>query len=159
MKNLDLALQEKSTVNNKKDLESTYQEVTYFKRTEGSIGLSLVENVLSAVAYKRPKVGYVTGMNHLAAALLYHSWTVVAFWIMKKLIDEYKLDEVYEVGSPGISLHSRIIEMLLFSEDAALKKTIVLKRLISHREQLNLQFPCLRANGQLRCSVRWFRLV
>ena len=101
------------------DIENTFSATKYFNREQGTHGLTLLKHVLSAVAMYRPKLEYVTGMNYIAACLLYHTCPYVAFWIMVNLIDLYKLDEVYEVGSPGLILHSKIIEKLLFSQEEA----------------------------------------
>lgn len=108
-----------------KDLNITFPQVKYFNRSEGDSCVSLLESVLRAVAAHRPKVGYATGMNYLAACLIYHSCAIVAFWIMIQLIDEYKLDEVYQVGCPGLVLHSAIIDMLLYAQEDSKAPRIV----------------------------------
>ncbi len=120
-----MALSKKASTRIMQDAEHTFPNIKYFNRNEGSIGVTLIVNILQAVATHRPKVGYVVGMNFIAASLLYHSCRAIAFWVMVQLIDEYKLDEIYETGCPGLVLHSRIIEMLLCAKDESKKIVMV----------------------------------
>jgi len=109
--NLHKTANKKFSANIMKDRDTTFPEKKY--ATEEYQALSLLSNVLHAIAAYRPDVGYVTGMNFLTASLLNHADGHIAFWIIVQLLDNYGLNEIYEVGRPGITRHSYIIELLL----------------------------------------------
>jgi predicted aldo/keto reductase-like oxidoreductase len=57
-------------------------------------------------------VGYVQGMNFIAAVLLYHAGEVAAFWLLCALMDTYKLKMVLSAGLPGLPAHEERLEKL-----------------------------------------------
>ena len=61
-------------------------------------------------------VGYVQGMNFIAAVLLYHAGEVAAFWLMCALIDKYNLKDVLQLGFPGLNSHNEVIQKRFMEE-------------------------------------------
>lgn len=51
----------------KNDLHRTFPDLNYFMRD--SAGAQSLENILTAVSCYDPQVGYVQGMNFIAAAI------------------------------------------------------------------------------------------
>jgi hypothetical protein len=52
--------------------------------------------VLVAYAHYEPVIGYVQGMNFIAASLLYHAGEVCTFWLLVALMDDYQLKEIFK---------------------------------------------------------------
>jgi len=48
------------------------------------------------------KLGYVQGMNYIAASLLYHCDESTSYWIMKVLLDKYGLQDIFAEGFKGM---------------------------------------------------------
>lgn len=57
-------------------------------------------------------IGYVQGMNFIAASLLYHTSEVCAFWLLISMIDTYGMKEVFKQGLPGVGKHDHEIQAL-----------------------------------------------
>jgi hypothetical protein len=92
------------------DLMRTYPDEAYFSGT----GKGALRRVLIAFAKYDPSLGYVQGMNFIAAALLWHSTEAEAFWLIVALMEDYELRDNYMPGLPGLSKHTQIIELLTF---------------------------------------------
>ncbi len=68
--------------------------------------------VLGAFSVYDRSVGYVQGMNFIAASLLYHCSEELAFWLFVSLIEEHEMRDIYQNNLPGLSKHCQIIEIL-----------------------------------------------
>lgn len=73
------------------DVERTFTDVEFFQRETTKNSL---RRILIALTNYDQTVGYVQGMNFIAAALLYHAGEVAAFWLMCALIDKYQLKDI-----------------------------------------------------------------
>lgn len=93
----------------KMDLERTFQQIDYFKQEE--IKASLLR-ILMAFAHYETSVGYVQGMNFIAAVLHYHAGEVAAFWLLCALMDKHGLNKVLSHGLVGLQSHEQEIEKL-----------------------------------------------
>lgn len=92
------------------DVGRTFPDTPFFK---GS-GQKHLERVLRAYAVFDPAVGYVQGMNFLAAALLYHSTAEAeAFWLFVTLFHQYNLRRMFLPGLPGLRYRCGVVERLL----------------------------------------------
>ena len=60
-----------------------------------------------------PEIGYVQGMNFIAAALLVHCNEVVTFNLLRYLMCEHDMREVYKEGFPGMHYHAQIVEEMI----------------------------------------------
>ncbi len=54
-------------------------------------------------------------MNFVVAGLMYHAGEVVAFWLLRELMDKYSLKEIFISGFPGLMKHEALIEKLGFT--------------------------------------------
>ena len=85
-----------------------------------------IRNIVRGLVAYNPKIRHVFGLVHIASKILEHSSESVVFWIMVKLLDLYKLSEVYESESYAIIIHTKIIQTLFTSyQYSGLKKSIV----------------------------------
>jgi len=93
----------------KKDVERTFQTNAYFRDREVQRALG---RLLLAYAHYEPQIGYVQGMNFIAAALLYHAGEVVGFWLFISLIDALNMKEIFRQGLPGVCMHDQALASL-----------------------------------------------
>jgi len=91
------------------DLGRTFPDEAYFEE-EGHWAL---QRVLTAFAKYDPGVGYVQGINFVAAALLWHTAEAEAFWLLVHLMEERDLRDNYSPQLPGLAKHCQIIQLLL----------------------------------------------
>ena len=84
---------------------------TYFEEMPRTISTKeanqeRLKRVLLAFARYNQKdsIGYVQGMNFIAAALLHHCNEVITFWLMVSLMENYGLRSVYAPGLPGLKI-------------------------------------------------------
>jgi len=96
-----------------KDLPRTSPQNKYF--AEGSPGIKSLENVLNTFAKYDPQIGYVQGMNFIAASLLFHADEYVTFWILVMIFEIFEMRDIYLPRLPGLSKHCQIIDMLIFN--------------------------------------------
>ena len=68
--------------------------------------------ILMAFSIYEASVGYVQGMNFIAAVLLYHGGEVAAFWLLCSLMEKYNLRDVLSHGLPGLRQHEEALEKL-----------------------------------------------
>lgn len=54
-----------------------------------------MERILITFASYDPQMGYVQGMNYIAAFFLYHAEEYVAFWLIVVLFELFELRDVY----------------------------------------------------------------
>mmetsp|Transcript_21693 Transcript_21693/g.33410 ORF Transcript_21693/g.33410 Transcript_21693/m.33410 type:complete len:81 (-) Transcript_21693:685-927(-) len=59
-----------------------------------------------------PNVGYVQGMNFIAAVLFFHGGEVSAFFLLSALMKKYQLEAVLSLGLPGLIKHEEKLEEL-----------------------------------------------
>lgn len=78
------------------DLPRTFPEMPFFKKE--SVGYHQLRNVLQAASVYFGDVGYVQGMNFVAACFLYHLDEVYAFWMFIFLIESLDMKDVYAHG-------------------------------------------------------------
>lgn len=93
----------------KKDVERTFQTNAYFRDREVQRALG---RLLLAYAHYEPQIGYVQGMNFIAAALLYHAGEVVGFWLFISLIEALNMKEIFRQGLPGVHFHDEELSSL-----------------------------------------------
>mmetsp|Transcript_34594 Transcript_34594/g.42646 ORF Transcript_34594/g.42646 Transcript_34594/m.42646 type:complete len:376 (+) Transcript_34594:163-1290(+) len=97
-----------------RDIPRTYPDVEYFFNTDVQ---DSVLRVLRALAAEFPSVGYVQGMNFIAAQLLFHcnSDEDRAFLLFRKLITfpKYDLKSVYINGLPKVLKYCCALDTLL----------------------------------------------
>lgn len=55
-------------------------------------------------------------MNFIAASLLYHSDEIIAFYLLERILNEYKYKDIYLNEMEGFHKHCRIIEYLLLEK-------------------------------------------
>ncbi len=106
-------------------LPATFPKVKYSTKEHGQIKQTLLRLILTAVAGANPQVGFVPGLNYLAACLLHHTRPVLACWLLQQLIENYKLHEIYKAGQPGIAMHGQIIQMLIGAKNETLAHALV----------------------------------
>jgi len=81
------------------DLERTFQHLEYFQRP--AVKQSL-KRILIAFSNYETTVGYVQGMNFIAAVLIVHTGEVAAFWLLCALMEKYQLKKVLSHGLTGL---------------------------------------------------------
>lgn len=74
-------------------------------------------------------VGYLQGMNNIAACLLYHSDQVLAFELLIRTINDYHLKEVHMAQFPGLYEHCETFDLILPHK---------MPKLAAHFKQLNV---------------------
>ena len=57
--------------------------------------IKALENVLNTFAKYDPQIGYVQGMNFIAASLLYHAEEYIAFWIIVMIFEIFEMRDIY----------------------------------------------------------------
>lgn len=95
------------------DVERTFTDMEFFQKESTK---SSLRRILIALTNYEQTVGYVQGMNFIAAALLYHAGEVAAFWLMCALIDKYQLKDILQPGLPGLNHHNEIIQQRVSEE-------------------------------------------
>ncbi|CAD8055240.1 unnamed protein product [Paramecium primaurelia] len=92
------------------DVERTHPLKNYPQK------LSDLQQVLIAYSKYNKIVGYMQGMNFVAAGLIYHSDNFVAFELLRKLIDLLQMNDLYSPMSPGLSKHIQLIDYLILTK-------------------------------------------
>lgn len=93
------------------DLSRTYPDEPYF--TDMNRGRQVLQRVLTAFSNYDPVMGYVQGMNFIAAALLWHASEVDAFWLLVHLMEDYDLRDNYGPALPGLMKHCQVVNLIL----------------------------------------------
>ena len=65
-----------------------------------------INRLLQVIALFKPIVGYVQGMNFIAAVLIYHCGEVAAYALIKVLLEDFKMQCVLKRGFPGLKVHN-----------------------------------------------------
>ncbi|EAR84521.1 rab-GTPase-TBC domain protein (macronuclear) [Tetrahymena thermophila SB210] len=85
-----------------------------------SSGLEQLESILYSFAAYDPQIGYVQGINFIAAHFLYHSEEYIAFWLLVNTFERFELRDIYLPNLPGLKKHSYILEKILEKIDPEL---------------------------------------
>lgn len=98
-----------------RDLSRTFPRHPFFASdtADMSKGTLKLKNVLTAFANYERQVDYVQGMNFIVGQLLLHCSETVAFWLFVSLIEDCDMRDIYLPQLPGLSKHSRIVELLI----------------------------------------------
>ena len=93
-----------------RDLHRTFY-IEKFKTGNGKI---MLKNVLTAVGFVRPEIGYCQGMNFIAGALVNLTDNEErSFWIFLCLIDNIKLNQLYLKNMPDFSIRVYQLKKLI----------------------------------------------
>ena len=111
---LNIILRENLKTPNK-DISRTVKNEEYFEPSQD--GYNKFIEVLKGFILYDQKWGYVQGMNFIIAALVYHSSSVVAFWLFTALIENYQLRMNYIHGLEGYHTRSQEIAELMKVND------------------------------------------
>ena len=95
-----------------KDLNRTFPKHHQFVSRDG-MGQQSLFNILKAHVVFSPNVGYCQGMGFPASLLLFYMTEEEAFWLLKKLIYDYKLGTLYMPGLPGYQRACFVFDQLL----------------------------------------------
>ena len=76
-----------------RDILRTYPNCVFF--IEKHEGCQTLERVLITFASFDPQIGYVQGMNYIAAFFLYHSEEYIAFWLLALIFELFELRDIY----------------------------------------------------------------
>eukprot|EP01113_Clastostelium_recurvatum_P047103 TRINITY_DN8344_c0_g2_i4.p1 TRINITY_DN8344_c0_g2~~TRINITY_DN8344_c0_g2_i4.p1 ORF type:complete len:853 (+),score=214.15 TRINITY_DN8344_c0_g2_i4:220-2559(+) len=99
-----------------KDLSRTFPKHILF-REKGSVGQTLLYNVLRAFAVYRPEIGYCQGMGFVCALLLMYMEEEDAFWGLSRLLSGYGLEGLYFDDMRGLpevlQIHDQLMQALL----------------------------------------------
>lgn len=94
------------------DVRRTFTGIPYFQ--EGSRGQVSLGRLLRVYACFDPVIGYVQGMNFLAAVLLFHSVSEEdAFWLFVAMFFRYELRQLFMPGLPGLKHRCGAVQALL----------------------------------------------
>lgn len=82
-----------------KDIKRTYSSTKYFNKGPEDDGFKRLYRLLIALSgYKRYgdcKIGYVQGMNFIAASFLWHCNEESAFFLILKMFDKLNMEDIY----------------------------------------------------------------
>ena len=81
--------------------------------------------MLLAFSKYNERIGYVQGMNFLAASLLYHCDEVISFWLLVALTEERGLSQVYSPGLSGLHTHLERFTQVLSHTDPEIYKVLM----------------------------------
>ena len=84
-----------------KDLHRTYPKNLLFYNKLGS-GQRTLFRILSCFSMRNKKVGYVQGMSFLVAIFFSYLTEEKTFWMMENIMKNYKLQDLYFPGFPGL---------------------------------------------------------
>lgn len=88
-----------------RDITRTFPTHSSYKE-DGGPGQQRLRRVLNAYAIHDPEVGYVQGMNFIAAYLLFHANEEDTFWILESMMraSKYGLANVFTNGMTGLHI-------------------------------------------------------
>lgn len=92
------------------DISRTFHHIEYFSN---EIGKNTLIRLLNTFITYNPSLGYVQGMNYIAATLLWHAREVDAFWLFVILIEDFELRDNFSVGFPGLIKHFHVLDFLI----------------------------------------------
>jgi hypothetical protein len=113
-----------------RDITRTFPTHISYKE-DGGHGQQRLRRVLNAYATHDPEVGYVQGMNFIAAYLLFHANEEDTFWILESMMraSKYGLANVFTNGMSGLHI-------AMYQTDRALLQ--VAPELHAHFESLDI---------------------
>ena len=87
-----------------KDIKRTFSAQNYFNDSENRKGYMRLQRLLQAIScYK--DIGYVQGMNYIAASLLWHCEEDISYYIMMSLYESLEAYKNYTDNLSGIQCH------------------------------------------------------
>jgi Rab-GTPase-TBC domain len=92
------------------DVSRTHSNIRYFAIGKGKKSLI---RMLNTFCVYNPNLGYVQGMNYIAATLLWHANEVDAFWLFIILLEDFEVRENFIPGFPGLNRHYHVIDFLI----------------------------------------------
>ena len=95
-----------------KDLHRTYPDNLLFKNKLGD-GQRELFRILSCISMKNKKVGYAQGMSFLVAIFLSYLDEEKSFWMMENLMKNFRLQELYLHGFPGLKKNFFVLLKLM----------------------------------------------
>ena len=104
------------------DIPRTFTDYPYFSTGAGVV---LLKRILYAFIKYNPRLGYLQGMNYIAASLLYHCTESDAFWLFLRLVYDYNLVENYLPLLPGLEKHAHVIEFLMMEHLSELNEHLL----------------------------------
>lgn len=78
------------------DLHRTFPEVPFFRKENA--GYWMLKNILQGIAIWDNDIGYVQGMNFIAACFLWHADECYAFWLFIHLMEELEMRDIFDEG-------------------------------------------------------------
>lgn len=82
-----------------KDIKRTYSSTKYFNKGTEDTGFKRLHRLLVALSgYKRVgdcKIGYVQGMNFIAASFLWHCNEESAYFLITRMFDRLRMEDIY----------------------------------------------------------------
>jgi len=84
-----------------KDLDRTFPEYDKFQTEKGRDGLL---KVLVAISNTIKEVGYIQGLNSVAAVFLYYLKEEESFWILLYLMERVKAKEIFKTDFERVSI-------------------------------------------------------
>ena len=112
---LELERRREKIVENKiqiiKDLDRTFYESKNFGKD--SEGRKQLMNLLEVISLKYTDIGYVQGMNFVAAAIINHASPAVSLGIFSHLIENLLLCDIYAENLVGVTYHNGILIKLV----------------------------------------------
>lgn len=82
-----------------KDIKRTYSNTKYFNKQTSEEGFKRLHRLLVALSgYKKygdSQIGYVQGMNFIAASFLWHCNEESAYFLITRMFDRLRMEEIY----------------------------------------------------------------
>ena len=95
-----------------RDIDRTFYTIKF---TEGN-GKKMLFNILAALAFIRPEIGYCQGMNFIAGALInFIDNEEKCFWIFLSFIDNFEMNFLYLKNMPDYSI--RVYQLNYFIKE------------------------------------------
>lgn len=104
------------------DLPRTFPTLAFFR--EGGPLHADLSKMLEAYGFFRPDIGYVQGMNYLAAMLLLYLEPFTAFVGLCNLLNSPSVLGLYRLDPRGVQCRARIFHDLIFAQSPALARVI-----------------------------------
>jgi hypothetical protein len=95
-----------------KDLHRTFPRSLLFLNRLGQ-GQRLLFRILSCFSIRNKKVGYVQGMSFIVGIFLSYMTEEKAFWMIDTIMKNYKLQEKYYPGFPGLKMDFFVLLKLM----------------------------------------------
>ena len=111
------------------DISRTFSQIEYFS---SDFGKKILSRLLHAFCAYSPSLGYVQGMNYIAATLLWHANEVDAFWLFVVLIEDFELRDNFISGLSGLNKHYHALDFLIHQN---------FPQIYTHLLNLNIAIP------------------